>query len=306
MSTLDWHSKRDGFDHWRVPKMVRDLWGGDVDTLQLVGQAYNIVYRFEANGEGFYLRFGHVVLHPLNKVRHVLHFLRFLASHDVPVGRPVPSVNGRYLETFDDGYYAAAQTEAVGAEMGLGHTDLSVYEAWGQSLGKLHAVSRVYVPSADIDYMFPTVQQFWKNIEHTVQTQASSSIRAVYDELTAYIASLPAQDYGLIHGDYRPGNVIWDGTTAYTVDFDEPNYHWYIADVCRALLEFHDRPLAQRRACREAFMRGYATEHQIDVCWVEQLTRFAQWRGLLMYAWDLQEGNSGQWALDWILKPIAW
>jgi len=306
MSTIDWHSKRDNFDHRLVPELVFDLWDGNPASLKLVGQAYNIVYRFEVNGEGRYLRIGHIALHPLNKVRHVMHFLRFLADNDVPVGQPVPSVNGNYIETFGDGYYISAQTEAQGAEIGLDHTDLSVYEAWGKSLGKLHAVSRRYTPSPDIDYAFPTVQQFWKNIKSTIHTQAPPEIQAIYADLTDYISNLPDHDYGLIHGDYRPGNVIWDGTTARTVDFDEPNYHWYIADVSRALLEFHDRPMEQRQAFRKAFMRGYATEHTIDDFWVTQLTKFAQWRGLLMYGWDLQEGDSGSWGLDWILKPVEW
>jgi len=306
MSTIDWHSKRDNFDHKRVPEIVRDLWKGDPESLQMMGQAYNIVYRFEVDGAGRYLRIGHIALHPLKKVRHVMHFLRFLADNDVPVGEPVPSVNGKHIETFNDGYYASAQLEAPGEEIGLDHTDLSVYEAWGKSLGKLHAVSRKYIPSPDIDYEFPMVQGFWKNIENDINTQAPADVQAVYAELTYYIQNLPEHDYGLIHGDYRPGNVIWDGKTARTVDFDEPNYHWYIADVSRALLEFHGRPAEQRRAFREAFMRGYNTEHTIDDYWVTQLTKFAQWRGMLMYGWDLQEGSSGSWGLDWILKPVTW
>ncbi len=306
MTTIDWHSKRDSFNHDLLPDLIGNLWGGNPNSLKLVGQAYNIVYRFEAGGKGYYLRIGHEVLHPLNKVRHVMHFLRFLADNDVPVGQPVQSTQGNYIEILEGGYYAAAQTEALGAEIGLDHTDLPVYKAWGQSLGKLHAASRRYEPSTAIDYQFPTVQGFWKNIEQTIYTESPPQIQAVYAQLTDYMNNLPKHDYGLIHGDYRPGNVIWDGTIARTVDFDEPNFHWYIADVSRALLEFYDRPLEQRRAFRQAFMRGYQTEHTIDEFWVSQLPQFAQMRGMLMYAWDLQEGNSGSWGLDWILKPIEW
>lgn len=306
MTTIDWHSKRDSFNHDRLPDLIRNLWDGNPDSLKLVGQAYNIVYRFEAGGKGYYLRIGHEVLHPLNKVQHVMHFLRFLADNDVSVGQPVQSTKGNYIEILESGYYAAAQTEALGAEIGLDHTELSVYEAWGQSLGKLHAVSRRYEPSPEIDYQLPTVQGFWKNIEQTIYTESPPQVQAIYAQLTEYMYNLPKHDYGLIHGDYRPGNVIWDGMTARTVDFDEPNFHWYLADISRALLEFHDRPLEQRRAFRQAFMRGYQTEHIIDEFWVSQLPQFGQMRGLLMYAWDLQEGNDGLGAMDWILKPVAW
>ncbi len=301
----DWHKKRDSFDQSSVPALVRELWHGDPASLRWIGQDYNIVFRFEAGGSGCYLRICHSSLHTLPEARQVMHFLRFLADENVPVGQPLPSVNGRYIELLGEGYFAAAQKEAPGQPMQDNLLDHSVYEAWGQSLGKLHAASRRYQPDPAIDYKFPSVRQFWRNIAPTV-TSASAEIRRVYAELTEYMASLPPQDYGLIHGDYRPGNVIWDGSTARTIDFDEPNYHWYIADVCRALLELWDQPASQRRQFRQAFMRGYLGEHQIDEWWVTQLPYFAQHRALLMQAWDVQEGGSWGEALKWVLERVEW
>ena len=302
---MDWQSKRDSFDQLSLPMIIRELWRGQPESLQWVGQAYNIVYRFEAEEAAYYLRICHQVLHPLPKAHQVMHFLRFLADSHVPVGRPVPSVDGNYIEILDDGYYAAAQTAAPGEEMSAHMLDLSVYEAWGQSLGKLHAASRRYRPAAEIDYAFPTVQRFWKNIEATVRS-ASPQLQQAYAQLTDYMERLPRQDYGLIHGDYRPGNVVWDGETARTIDFDEPNYHWYIADISRALLELSNQPPAQRRRFREAFVRGYRTEHTIDDFWVTQLPQFGQHRGILMHMWDLQEGGSGSCLRDWALRQYAW
>ena len=301
----DWHSKRDNFDHRLVPGLVRDRWRGDPTSLRLVSQDYNIVYRFESDGRGFYLRICHIVLHSLPEARQVMHFLRFLAAQGVPVGAPAPSINGEYIEPLADGYFAAAQTEAPGKNMEFYLLDSAVYEAWGGSLGVLHAASRRYLPDPAIPYEFPSVQRFWQNIEPTVLA-ASPAIQRIYAELTDWMRSLPSHDYGLIHGDYRPGNVIWDGATARTIDFDEPNYHWYIADACRALLELYDQPLEERIKYREAFMRGYLREHPIDGWWLTQLPYFAQHRALLMYAWDLQEGDSGGGVLEWVMKRVGW
>ena len=298
-----WTIRRDRFDKRQLPALVRELWRGRPESLRWVGQAYNIVYRFEAEGGGCYLRICHSVLHPLPKAHQVMHFLRFLADRDVPVGKPLPSVRGNYIESLPDGYYAAAQSEAPGTEMSAHLLDLSVYEAWGQSLGRLHAASRHYQPSPAIDYAFPTVQRFWRNIASTVRT-AAPELQRIYAQLTEYMNGLPPNDYGLIHGDYRPGNVIWDGSTARTVDFDEPNYHWYIADVSRALLELSGQPPAQRRRFREAFMRGYQAEHPLDEFWVRQLPQFGQHRGMLMSMWNLQEGGSE--ISEWALRQLAW
>ena len=302
---MDWPSRRDSFDQGSLPAIVGELWRGQPESLRWISQAYNIVYRFESAGAGYYLRICHSVLHPLPKARQVRRFLRFLAENDVPVGKPVPSARGNDIEILEDGYYAAAQTEAPGEEMSAHLLDLSVYEAWGRSLGKLHAASRRYRPSPDIDYDFPTVQDFWANVESTAGA-ASPEVRRAYARLTDDMQALPRHDYGLIHGDYRPGNVIWDGETARTVDFDEPNYHWYIADISRALLELSAQPLTRRRQFRQAFMRGYQREHRIDDFWVTQLPQFGQHRGMLMHLWDLREGNDGRYSREWALRQYAW
>ena len=234
-----------------------------------------------------------------------MHFLRFLADEDVPVGAPVPAVNGEFIVALSGGYFAAAQLEAPGANMEGYLLDRSVYSAWGRSLGLLHAASHRYQRDPAVDYDFPSVQRFWRNIEPTVRT-LSADLQAVYDELSDWMGSLPAHDYGLIHGDYRPGNVIWDGATARTIDFDEPNYHWYIADICRALMELYDQPAAERREFREEFMRGYLAEHRIDDWWLTQLPYFAQHRALLMHAWDVQEGGGWSVLVGWALKRVSW
>ncbi len=301
----DWQIKRDSFNHRAVPELVRERWNGDPASLRPISQDYNIVFRFEAEGRGYYLRICHPVLHPLPKARQVMRFLRFLADCDVPVGVPAPSLSGRYIELLDGGYYAAAQLEAPGVEMTQHMLDLSVYEAWGKSLGKLHAASRRYQPDPVIDYQFPTVQRFWENIEPTARA-SSPELQRVYSELTDTMGSLPARDYGLIHGDYRPGNVIWDGSTARTIDFDEPNYHWYIADVSRALMELSDQPHKRRRAFRDAFMAGYLSEHQIDDFWLSQLPQFGQHRALLMHMWDVEEGGSWSEVVRWVVHPVGW
>ncbi len=303
--TTDWHRIRDSFDSRLLPGLIRELWRGDPSSLQWVSQAYNIVYRFRAAERAYYLRICHPVLHPLPKARQVMHFLRFLAEQGVPVGAPVPSVNGEYIELLPDGYYAAAQKEAPGKELTEHLLDLPVYQAWGESLGMLHSASRRYQPDPSIDYSFPTIQRFWQNIAPTVRT-ASPALRRVYAELTDYMQSLPPQDFGLIHGDHRPGNVIWDGAAARIVDFDEPNYHWYIADVARALLELSHLPLQKRRQFRDAFLNGYLSQHKIDDFWLSQLPQFCQHRGLLMHMWDLQEGGSGRYSLNWALQQVEW
>lgn len=300
-----WQIKRDSFDHQSVPALLRERWHGEPASLRLISQDYNIVYRFVAEGRAYYLRICHAVLHPLPKARQAMRFLRFLADNDAPVGKPAQSARGNYIELLPGGYYAAAQREAPGTAMSQHLLDLSVYEAWGEALGKLHAAARRFQPDPASAYQFPTVQRFWRNIAATVR-QSSPALQRVYAELTDYMRSLPPRDYGLIHGDYRPGNVIWDGSVARAIDFDEPNYHWYIADVARALMELAGQARERRREFRDAFMAGYLSQHAIDAFWVAQLPAFVQHRALLMHMWDVQEGGAGGELARWALERLAW
>ena len=132
--TADWRRARDTFEHETAPSLIRDLYHGDPASLQFISADYNIVYRFEACGRGFYLRICHTALHPLPKARQVMGFLRFLADDGVPVGAPVASVHGEFIEALPGGYFASAQIEAPGQLMTRHMLDCKVYRAWGRSL----------------------------------------------------------------------------------------------------------------------------------------------------------------------------
>ena len=88
--------------------------------------------------------------------------------------------------------------------------------------------------------------------------------------------------------------------------FDEPNFYCYIADVCRALMQLYDLPLIQRQRFREAFMRGYSSEHELDQRWVTQLPYFVPRRALLMHMWDIQEGGCWKKIERWALERVEW
>ncbi|MEQ8676234.1 MAG: phosphotransferase [Aggregatilineales bacterium] len=313
---MTWQQLRDGFDHEHIDPFITRHWNATPGTSMFISAAYNIIYRFQANGAGYYLRICHPILHSIEDANATLAYLRHLAENGAPVNRPVKSVNGMYIERLPDDFYAQVVTEAQGEEIGLDHTDLRVYEAWGESLGKLHRAATSFQPPQGTHY--PTVQRFWENVRETALRQ-DDPLREAFLRVDTWLKTLSTQDdYGLCHGDYRPGNVIWDTENfqAVTVDFDEPNYHWFISDVVRALLEFYDRPLAQRQAYRTAFLRGYCTARELDdtwqAKWVPQMTDFAQMRGLLMHLWTIQENEANglptndAWGRIWAVNRYEW
>jgi Ser/Thr protein kinase RdoA (MazF antagonist) len=64
-------------------------------------------------------------------------------------------------------------------------------------------------------------------------------IQDLYQAIDNSFRAFPvnSQNFGLTHGDHRPGNVLYDGKQVHPIDFDEPVYHWYMADIAKPFLD---------------------------------------------------------------------
>ncbi len=314
---MDWLTVRDTLDHATIPAFIHANWHHNANDIVLVNNGYNIIYRYRADDSGYYLRINHPVLHSIPKARATLAYVTHLLSGGARVYQPILTKAGDFIASMDNdpaGFYGVVVKEVVGTEIGLDHTDLGVYEAWGRSLGRYHAAAVTFTPPDDIDYTYPTIHDFWENIRETARAQADP-LKSAFVEVDEWFMALEKDTFALCHGDYHPFNVIWNAKThkATTIDFDEPAYHWLISDIVRALLEFHDRPLEERRAYKEAFLRGYRQHHPVQDRWLQEFPMFAQMRGLLMHLWTVQEyanvddkPDSMGWALQWAIQRYDW
>jgi Ser/Thr protein kinase RdoA (MazF antagonist) len=76
----------------------------------------------------------------------------------------------------------------------------------------------------------------------------------------AWLDTLPAQDYGLIHGDFELDNLVWDGERVQVLDFDAAVYTWYAVDIATTLQDVWfgaDIAGADREQRLDWFFRGY-------------------------------------------------
>lgn len=310
---MKWYDIHQQFDHARIPALCAELWAGDPNSVTHISTSANIVYRFESGGEGRYLRITHGIIASIPGRCAATDYLLHVYRQGVPVCRPVESVNGNLIETFTQGeweFQASVVAEVPGVPIALDTTDMRVFEAWGQSMGKLHYAVRDYTPTPDCGYTMPTIQYFWENARRYAP-QLDADFHAVYREVDTWLRTVPMTDYGLTHGDHRPGNVLWDGQTAYTVDFDEPVLAWYLWDIIRALLEFSERPVAERRRIRDAFWESYRAHNPIDEGWLDELVPFTRFRATLMHLWTLSDPLTPDEIFDtscrnWALNPVTW
>ncbi len=313
---MTWLAVSEQLDHTRLPDLIRQTWNGDAGSLRYINTGANIVFRFESDGAGRYMRISHPVLHSINEAEATLAYLRHLNVSGTHVCAPVPARDGRFILPIDqDEFYAAVVEEVPGVPFALNTRDPAAFEAWGQSLGKLHAAAATYSPAPNTTYK--DIDSAWEKVRPHVEAHGGDLLR-VFEQTEAWMRSLPRHPgvFGLTHGDYRPGNVIWDGKTARTVDFDEPMFNWYMVDFARALMEFGERPQAERRQIRDAFAAGYRAYFQLDARLLDALTQFMQLRGILMHAWILEDlaqrdpstitHEERTLFREWAINPVDW
>jgi Ser/Thr protein kinase RdoA (MazF antagonist) len=110
-------------------------------------------------------------------------------------------------------------------------TNISLYENWGKALAKLHVASLCYQPK---NFQYDS----WENDRIELEDYAKNEDKHIQTELIQvidYLKNHPQADnnYGLIHGDHRKGNVLTAGNQVYFIDFDLPRFCWFMDDISR-------------------------------------------------------------------------
>jgi Ser/Thr protein kinase RdoA (MazF antagonist) len=86
--------------------------------------------------------------------------------------------------------------------------------------------------------------------ERALLQKAETSARQILSTTTR-----TPEQWGLIHSDLRPSNVMTDGTTLTIIDFDDTGYGWYLYDFGAALTFYEHRPEAPQLAAN--WIAGY-------------------------------------------------
>ena len=219
------------------------LWVDKPINLILVNNQINCVYRFENETQGYYLRVTHEDIRSPQELLAAIDFQRHLAINKASVCEPIVSKMGRFLESVQqDGlnFLAHVCLEVPGQVMDFEHTEKNAYLAWGQSLALLHRASQTYEPK---EHRFLTLRDLWDETSEYVKKEGQD-IQRVYHQITRWFHThaATALNFGLTHGDHRPGNVLYDGKQIHIIDFDEPVYHWYMADIARPCLDLCNKP----------------------------------------------------------------
>jgi Ser/Thr protein kinase RdoA (MazF antagonist) len=261
-------------------------WEHDGGRAKFWRASTNFVFFFKKAGCDHVLRFNHVSERTIETIGAEIDYVNALADRGLPVARPVYSLAGKYVEsiTTSQGLFHAVVFEALpGKSIDLEELTPDQMVRWGKALGELHNAATQYTQSGR-----PRWQDHLAMVADIVPATETSAHQALA-RLTRALHQLDsnAQNFGLIHYDFEPDNLIWDGGQPGIIDFDDCAWVWYVADIALALSDlFDDRPsqVDFQNAAYRHFIQGYRTVRSIEQAELDQIPLFISLQNLFTFA----------------------
>ena len=262
----------------------------DVDALD---GFESFIYAVHRDDDDFILRVSHGQRRSEALIQGEVDWINYLADGGATVARARPSAHGRLVEAIADGageqFLATAFVKAEGKpprEVGLSD---DFHEAYGQLLGKMHALSKRYCPTDPMAYRPQWDDPIMLEADQHLP-ESELLVAARFQEVVDHLRALPINDeiYGLIHFDAHEGNMFVDGRGTITLfDFDDCHYHWYINDIAIVIfyaVSGHEDQVAFLNEFLPCFLRGYARENRLESSWLNEISWFLKLREIDLYA----------------------
>lgn len=143
----------------------------------------------------------------------------------------------------------------------------SLSEACGEMTGRIHALSKTYVPSGKETVRHPWTDNYYlRNMSKFVPAD-QELIYKQFDLLKRRIGGLKQEEhFGLIHGDINVGNFCLDDGNITLFDFDECQYSWFVEDIAIQLFYMVyvrlDDSIKERNEQARRFLKFFLTGYE--------------------------------------------
>ena len=168
-------------------------------------------------------------------VKFEIEVLHYLAEHSYPSAAPFAKKDGEYF-----GIYKGKPFALFEFMPGKHNDNHENYLEVAEAIGKLHAITEGYQPSAtaarpahDTAYVWSCAQQSAVKIPSKVESQARLSWLKQQLESVDLPDNLPK---GVCHGDTNPSNFLYSNNKLSAVlDFDQATYTWLMYDLANVV-----------------------------------------------------------------------
>ncbi len=269
-----------------VAEKIAARWAHDPASVRFFRSSANFLYIFRHDGKRRFLRFAHSSERRRESIEAEIALVDWLAGEGLAVVRPVRSRHGRFVESVATGlgtFHAVVFDALDGSQFEIDELDDIGFRAWGAALGQLHATTRDY-PETN-----PGVRNTMH--DHLAQTRLAlpadtPAVRKEAHRLATALDALPVDrgSYGLIHFDFEPDNLVWEGRTVQMLDFDDCSRAWYAADIAFALRDRFDAGATLDDPGIRAFLDGYAARAPLTSEQIAQIPLFSRLARLIQYA----------------------
>lgn len=270
-------------------------YGIEPSKIRPLGGFESFVFEFEREQKEYILRISHTGLRRTKEqVYGEVDFINYLADHEVPVARVVPSPKGNLLEAAENEnplFVAVSFEKAKGGAPKRHHWVPAFIESYGQIMGRIHRVTRNYQPS-NPSHKRPEGQEDLIGFAEKFLPSSEKEIIEKWNQSLAHLETLSKGkgEYGLIHQDMHGGNFFVDDQGRLTFfDFDDSQYFWFAHDIAMALFYIVPHHCIEKEDVEKAreflkhFMIGYRRENDLQGHWMKEIPTFLALREMDLY-----------------------
>lgn len=208
-------------------------------------------------------------------------------------------------------FFVVAFERAPGSSWSEKISQNEEFQRLGQILGKIHCLSKTYVPEALAPKRFVWSANAYLR-DFSLNVPASQNlVHLNFKNLMQRVHQLPRDDqsYGLIHGDFCFGNyaVQSDGTIT-VFDFDESQYGWFIQEIAVNLFygvvvpSRDEDELAFTQRYLTNFFEGYDRENTLGRDCLTHLSTFLDLRQAILYSSLYRNDNLDEWSKEFLRR----
>lgn len=272
------------------------FWGMADAPYRLIAARENQVFRVDHRGMPHALRLHRPGYRSDAELRSELLWLAAAAEAALTVPAPIPAENGAHLVQIDGvqidmlSWCPGAPLAAPG-EMITVADPAAIYHQLGTEMARLHRISDAWTPPPEFSRAAwdrpglvgacPLWGRFWDNPGLSAgDRRLFERFRKIADHALARLEG--RADYGLIHADLVPANVMADGQRVALIDFDDGGFGYRVFEIATAMLPLRRRP--DFGALSTALIAGYQSQRAIDL---SDLDLFLALRAASYVGWNI-------------------
>jgi len=308
----------------QLARLALSHWRLDDANLDVIKHRENTVFKVTASdGRRFVLRVHRAGYHSDAALRSELTWMGALRDDGISTPAVVPAENGdlfvwegknsdaRQCDMFE--WIEGSLFNDLGrVEKGMKAELCERYERLGAMAARVHVHAERWQPpdnfvrhAWDEDGLLgnePLWGRFWEHpVITTDQKHEILKARLVLREFLKKFGKTQA-NYGLIHADFLPENILVHDGELNLIDFDDCGYGWHLFEMATSLFPQINQPFFDDLVA--AFATGYRSERELSENDLEAFPAFLMLRGFTYLGWLQTRGQDMQYA-DLLAQEIV-